>query len=153
MFTAPVWLLFDRPGRREAAGRHRNRFFQSLSAELLIGPIARCALFAVRDGKVNAKRGPLIRIRVPGDGHENSIYRPQRGGVVCCPCVRDGRGHDSPVAHAFLALGEERKAAGNGEVYQPSLLLTVVLRQKRRVVTPVTLQKQNQPYVRVGGWA
>src|SRR5215469_7184799 len=58
--------------------------------------------------------GPLIRIRVPGDGHENSLYRPRRHAVVCCPCVRDGRGHDSPVAHALVALTEERKVARSG---------------------------------------
>ena len=35
----------------------RNRFFRLLFAELLVGPILRCAVLAVRDDKVNAQRG------------------------------------------------------------------------------------------------
>jgi hypothetical protein len=35
-----------------------HRFFRSLIAELLVGPIVRRALFGACNGKVNAKRGP-----------------------------------------------------------------------------------------------
>src|SRR5262249_53585496 len=62
-----------------------HRFFRSPIAELLVGPTVGYALFCVfqREGKTH-RRGFITRIRVPGDDHEKSSYRPRLFALVCC---------------------------------------------------------------------
>ena len=63
-------------------------FFPITDCGITRWPTVGYALFCVfqREGKTH-RRGFITRIRVPGDDHEKSSYRPRLFALVCCPWV------------------------------------------------------------------